>query len=113
LSLFAYMIQSMMPILVFIIPLISLYLILLATLSIKGFLISTIFFLLYPFFIFNINIIWGNSLKTALFSLLSMMMIIFFGFVHPAVAVLFGCALAVFSYATAKTTYKNYSWRKF
>lgn len=113
LSLFAYMIQSMMPILAFVVPLTSLYLVLVATLSIKGFIVSVIFFLLYPFLIFNYNVIWGNSLRTALLSLLSLMMILFFGFVHIAVAVLFGCALVIISYTIAKTTYKNYSWRKF
>ena len=113
LSLFGYMIQSMMPILVFVVPLLSLYLILLAVLSIKGFVVSAIFLLIYPFLVFNLTVIWGNSLRTSLLSLISLMMIIFFGFVHIAVSVLFGTALAVISYTAAQTSYKNYSWRKF
>jgi hypothetical protein len=103
----------MMPILIVVVPLISLYLLLLAFLSIKGFVVSAIFLLLYPFLVYNLNVIWGNSLRTSLLSLISLLMIIFFGFVHIAVSVLFGTALAALSYSFAQTSYKNYSWRKF
>jgi hypothetical protein len=112
LSLGKYFLAALRPVLLCVIPVSLCWLLFLAFRSPQGLLASLSLYLFSPVIGFNINVLFGNTLKSALLSIGILAAMVILCCVNIFLMLLFATVFLGSSYTGASFRFKNYAWRK-